>query len=432
MTGLRAWQRDATLPARAGDAGLTPFDPGAVAELVRGSLLRADAPDLEAVEWTYARWKPSTALSAGYELRFADGSERLLHVKRYAGDKARLLAARGCASAPREDDRLLLADLVRPEEGLVVSVFPADRVLPGLARLLNLRRTARWTTGCGLYGGARMRARYSSARLLHYRPESRAVFQVTAGWTHEDGRHGTTVLAARVLPPGRASRVAALREACPFTGSPRLLAAQARTGLLVEEWLDVQPQLPDVFAHARLAGELLASLHAMPGAAVASNGDARAEDRRKHDALFAWHPELTRLAAELGEAPPEGSPVWSHGDFHPDQVALVPGGREGRLLDLDRLGPGPAAADLASWTADHLAVAPELGLDDAAAPLLDGYVAGGGRRPAMRVLALHVVSQLRARAAACLRRLESDAEARALELLRRAQGLRERAAAGHS
>ncbi|HZJ69400.1 MAG TPA: phosphotransferase [Planctomycetota bacterium] len=399
-----------------------------MAELVRGCLLRPGAPELEAVEWTYARWKPRTALSAGYELRFADGGERRLHVKRYAGDKAQWLAARGRAGSSREDDRLLHADLVRAEEGLVASVFPTDRVLPGLERLLNLRRTARWTTGCGVYDGARMRARHSSAQLLRYRPESRAVFKLSAGWTSADGRRGTTCLAARVLPPARAARVAALREACPFAGSPRLLAVQARTGLLVEEWLEVRPQSPDAFDHAELAGELLASLHALPGASGAAPIEAPAEGRRRLDALFAWHPELAALAAALDDATPEAPPVWSHGDFHPDQVALEPGGRGVRLLDLDRLGPAAAAADLASWTADRLAHAPDLGLEDASAPLLAGYSAGGGRPPPTRELAAHVVSQLRARAAASLRRLELGGETHAARLLGLAHEIRERAA----
>lgn len=402
---------------------MTPLDAAAVAELVRSGLLQPGAPDLESVEWTYARWKPATSLSAGYELRFADGSRRQLVVKRYAGDKARLIAERRRGPDEAACDPLLRAELARPEEGLRAWVFPSDRVLPGLGRLLDLRRTARWLNGTELFGGARMRAHRSAATLLRYRPESRAVFRLSAGWKSADGRRGRTDLAVRVLPPDRAGHVVMQRQACAFDGSPRLLAAQPRTGLLAEEWLDVRPLPGDGFDHAALVGGLLASLHARPRAPGAA---ARRAPGPGPSPLFAWNSELAALDATLQVRLPADEPVWSHGDLHADQVALESGTGRPRLLDLDRLALAPAAADLASWIADHLAVSPELGLERAAAPLLDGYAAAGGRPPSGSILALHVVAELRSRAAGSLRRLEQGAVGRARRLLELALSMRER------
>jgi aminoglycoside phosphotransferase (APT) family kinase protein len=82
--------------------------------------------------------------------------------------------------------------------------------------------------------------------------------------------------------------------------------------------------------------------------------------------------ELERRAPAL-----EGALVTSHGDFHGGQLLELAEGPA--LIDLDLLGAAPPALDLANY-AGHLIPkdAPDL---SAALTVLDGLVAGYGRRP---------------------------------------------------
>jgi Ser/Thr protein kinase RdoA (MazF antagonist) len=133
--------------------------------------------------------------------------------------------------------------------------------------------------------------------------------------------------------------------------------------------------------------------------------------------LFAWHPRLLALFDAVPFTQPTGAACWTHGDFHPDQVATDRESGMPRLLDLDRLGPGFAVDDLASWVADHMVEVPSIGVAAAAAPLLRGYASAGGMRPSAREMAAAVGRALAMRAAASLRRLERDAVTKAERLL---------------
>lgn len=420
MNGLREHLRDASLPAAAGEPGLQPPDEAAVLELVREHLLRPGAPAPTAADWTYARWKPGVSLAAGYALRWPDGERRLLLVKLYAGDKARHLAARPEPddAGPAGGDPRLRPGAALAGHGRALAVYPHDRELPGLPRLLDLQRTRRLLAEAGVFGERVVRAHRSRAVLLRHRPEARAVLRLELGLKAPDGARSTETLAARVLPPAEAARVAAARAASRhLRGAPRLLAVEERTGLLFEEWLDVEAQRPDDFSRAGPAGRMLAGLHAP------APGTPRVDDLQAHAPLFAWHPRLAALAAGARAPAPAGAARWTHGDFHPDQLAVERGSGELRLLDLDRLGPGRAVDDLASWVADALVAAPDAPPLEAAAPLLDGYAAAGGAPPVARELQAALASALVSRAAAALRRLEDGAVGRAARLLESARAL---------
>lgn len=411
MTGLKSYARDRTLPARAGDAELRPPDDAELLARVVATLVRAHEPAPVSAELVYARWKPRTALVATYTLTWADGATELVTWKRHLGGKAS-----GGAYAP---DEYVLAHAGRlgpfhaDASGASLSAFPADRELPGLARVLDLQRLARLVAPLH---PERVRWRRSSVRLVRYKPEHRAVFRLALVLRDEAGALCERALAVRVLPGDVAARVEAARRASVERSAaplaPALRLVEARTGVVVEEWLDARvPESADL-SNARVAGALLARVHALP-APQATRGRLRAD----HAELFAFEPKLRALAARLPAPPRSAAAAWIHGDIHPDQLAFPRDGADPRLLDCDNVGPGLPAEDLAAWIADHLALRSGDAFDAAAEELLAGYRDRGGTPPDSRELRAWTAQELRERAAAALRRLETGAEERAQQLL---------------
>jgi hypothetical protein len=81
--GLRERERDPELPRLAGEERLLPPSPEELLRLVGAHLLRPEAPALESPRWDYARWKPGVSITSVFTLRFADGAEEPIVVKRY-------------------------------------------------------------------------------------------------------------------------------------------------------------------------------------------------------------------------------------------------------------------------------------------------------------------------------------------------------------
>lgn len=418
MTGLQSYDRDLEMSMRLGDRQLRLPDPEEFLSLVRQHMWLGDAAPLEA-ELLFARWKPATAVLGSWEVGLDDGSRRRVSYKVYAGAKSDHVR-HSFTVKPRVERaaRPLRPVAFLPDTSAFLTVFPADRVLRGASRAIDLRRTGRALDRAGLWEPRVMRRRSSHLELLRYKPERRAVLRLDAklklrdpgGNTHPDGEHR---LALRVVDPRRVEALVNNRRACRFEKSPRLVHVEAETGLLAEEWLEGSSLARDDFGAAAECGALLAELHEQSW-----SGPQRGLDRSA-DVLL-----LERLAGArgaLGDLParPDITPrCWVHGDFHPDQHLR---GQDGlHLMDLDELRPGAPEEDLASWIADHLAARPELDLADAAAPLLEGY---GSRAAGLdrRLLLSLVVDELVRRAAAGLRRLQVDAESRALSLIDRAR-----------
>jgi hypothetical protein len=424
VTGLREYLRDGTLPARAGEPELAPYSPARVAT----ELLPRLAPQLElqgAPELVYARWKPGLSTLAAYGLPCGE-TQHWLALKLHADG-----AEAGRLAGDRSKGRFgTLAELelqwrAEPEFGRLAWIFPADRELPGAARLFDTGRLARWLAEQDLVDGERVRRKHTQVRLVRYRPESRAVLQLTVGLEGAGGAKRRLELAARCLPPAIAARVSEQRrrferEATSGALAPPLLGWEPRTGLVLEPWLSLETRGSTEFGHAAAAGALLAALHRVAGweAALRSSPPPL-------DPLVPWFERFPELAAARPAlaAPPSRTRAWVHGDFHPDQVARQPATRREMLLDLDRLGAGDPADDLAEWIADRLAAENELEFAAAAEPLLDGYRAADGREPERDDLVLRCAAALVRRAAAALRRLEVDAVGRAGRLLERARGV---------
>jgi len=426
MTGLRAHRRDPALPARAGDVWLRPRDPRDVQRFVLRHLASARTPEPVSAELSYARWKPGTSLSCVYRVAFADGATRDVVVKRHGAGKAAELERRLLTEAPRVHDALALRPAAVWGDDAVWLV-PGDPQLPGLPRAHDTKRAKRWLEDLGSCPGWRVRTHRSSAALLRYRPQTRAVLRWDLTLKSDAGERVERRFAVRALPPRVAARVSARRAALgELDGLPALLGHEARTGLLLEAWMPVEPFEPDDFAHAESAGALLARLHGAPisdaARSLARNADVARRRASLRD-LFTWSAPLAeryeRLPAPSGPAAPAAL-RWTHGDVHPDQFARATGDEARALLDLDRLAPGDPLDDLASWIADLLVTQPELDVARAMQPWIAGYTHAGGAEPPGDRLAAALVEALVQRAAAGLRRLQLDAEAHASALLDRA------------
>ena len=436
MTGLRQWVRDPELPARCGEPHLAPPTADELKALVVEHALVEGQPEPDEVTWEYARWKPGVSITCTYRLRWNpdagdtdEGHEQIVVAKRYAGDKVAHLAERKDKTAelqdlsPRVKPRVLL-----PERAMALWCPAADRELPGVAYLLDVKRFASLVKNSGITEPGLIRRRKSEYAPLRYKAERRAVFR--AKLKLRDEARTRITLAARVLPIEEAQRIAAARRAlelsfeaaglAPFV--PRLLGFHDRYGILIEEWLDVaaSPE-PGDFSHAREAGAILAQLHALPVVEELSVlPQATSDDLRP---LFAVDPTLAERFSGLHASTSEQR-TWIHGDFHPDQVTSVRTGEATTtgLLDLDRLAPGDPTTDLANWIADHLFEDEERSYAEASSALLEGYAASGGSFDAEH-LQRQVADELVRRGAATLRRLEDGALARAARCLERAASL---------
>jgi len=420
MNGLRPYQRDPSLPVLVGDGDLTVPLPEEIVALVGQHMVEGGGPRPVRADWVHARWKPHTAISACFEVSFSDGAQRLVTWKRYKGPKAEHLRRHFAPDRyAREQARPLLPFAVDAARGIALLTFPADRALDGIARVFDLRRTAHQIDRLGILGPWVVRRRPSRVTLLRYKPERRAVLRLDLELRgREDGRERAgRVLAARVLPPAVARRVAQRRElvfAHPGAPrAPRLLALERRPGVLLEEWCALAGVDRPSLAAAEQAAGVLAALHGVPAECSRHPLGADAADMRE---LFAADARLSELAGQIEPPPALERQCWIHGDAHAEQFVLDPAGRP-LLLDLDELRAGHPAQDLAAWIADRIVLHPESGFERVAAPLLEGYAAAGGRLPERGQLAAWTGHELARRAAASIRRLEQDACARARDLL---------------
>ncbi len=400
-----AFEIDGELPGRMGDAELCAPSEQDVLELCRQQLA---LPDASQAKCTHARWKRATSLTTSWSVLSTSGEAALVVLKRYAGRKAELLAARGS----------LPGQCVLAGERLAAWRFPSDRELPGLERLFDLHRTTRLLAELHSIDPWVARWNSSSVEVLRYKPEHRAVLRLDLDVRLGDkrGAKSRRILAARALRADEAGGRLERRFALESTGAPgpwpSFLGGQARTGLLFEGWISGVVCARDDFRLAGEVGSLLRELHSreLPVSVRDSADDSRAVSDLLDGA------ESLGLLARRIRVPPSVRTSWIHGDVHPDQVSICSQDGGARLLDLDGLDAGDPHRDLGCWIADQLSRSPGLSLDDAAGPLLDGY-ASAIDRDALRE---NVSFELCVLAAGALRRLEPCASARAKSLLERA------------
>ncbi len=426
MSGAIVATRDLTLPARAGDAALCPDPDEVVLDRVVRSMSLPDGARPAGARLTYVRWKPRVSTTALYRIDFHDAPPSSVTWKKYADGKARDIAlGYEPDRRAREQAKALAPFVAWEDEGLCMYAFPTDRELPGLARAVHLRRTARRLNEIEPWPGEAVRARRSTATLVRYKPEHRAVLRLDLTTTRGDDSSAHHRIAARVLAPDAGDQVSRARaEYAASTDAPlapRLIGVEERTGILFEEWIEGESCSSVDFGASEAAGALLAALHRArpPRTRVAPSPSS---PRAELGALFSVDSELERRFAALALEHRPPPTAWVHGDFHPDQLLRTTDGRT-VLLDWDALRPGHPLEDLATWIADEIALDPRRASTITGRALLAAYARAGGEIPAERELRAQIGSELVRRAAAGIRRLESGGIERARSLLAAASRL---------
>lgn len=421
MSGLRQRDRDRHLPARIGEASLVPPSVEEILGMVSDLLIPSEGTKPIVAHLTHARWKHGVAAAATYSLHWPDGFESWVTWKKHLSGKGGKHASSMVEKEWRStsEHRLLPGTIL--SDGAYLVSFPRDRVLPGLERALDDKRTIRWIKELDLFDSSEVRRRRSTFTVLRYKPERRAVMAVNLSLKNSDGTRGERRVGVRVHEPEETMRIEATRAALkPDKGLryPALLGSDPTAGILLEEWVTGTAPADGSFEHVELVGEALAHLHNMlPPAGEMPEKVPSLGILRTLDADLAAESERLMRAVPL----PRGR-VLIHGDMHPDQWILDDEGIV--MLDLDALRPGEPEEDLASWLADaHLEGE---AADDQRERLIAAYEEAGG--PGINSFRLDqlILRQIVIHASSALRRMELNAEEQARKLMEAALRLENR------
>ncbi len=265
-----------------------------------------------------------------------------------------------------------------------------DPGLPGLAAVLTGPDLDGWLDSMAVPAGP------LSRRVVTYRPGHRAVVEV---------RRGPARIFVKVVRPEVVDALRARHEAIgAYLPAPRVLGHSAAAGIVVLQALDgetaAQALIRGVTLDPRVAiavQDRLASVPSM-GRVVASPVERVAEHVRT---LTLVMPDLaervTRLGDRLAGVDRPGD-TTIHGDLHPGQL-LVDGSTLVGVLDLDTVGSGRAADDVANLLAQLVSMASTDGPPDAPWRLAIG---GSIDRLLAAAVRRHDLDDLRHRVAAAL------------------------------
>lgn len=250
--------------------------------------------------------------------------------------------------------------------------FPADPVLTGLERALD-----RDTLG-DLLGYLDLEPRRVNVTPLVYRPLRRAVVRLSLrgeqmvfdpGAGKVEMRPRKRYVFLKVVKPAHAAEIARLHdELDPHLPIPRvfgvwtdlgLLALEGMPGVTLRDFIRLRDGAPPPPEH------LVELLDTLPAAASAQGGVRSMRRRvRSHERLLRvilpdHEDRIRRLARPLRELPSE-RPSIVHGDYYDSQLLVDEQGAISGLLDLDGVGWGNPADDLASmlgrvWTSGQTA-----------------------------------------------------------------------------
>ena len=270
------------------------------------------------------------------------------------GERDELLGVSARASGPAASDTKaeIFAD---GEREVAVWIYPNDPDLPGLARAAYTEQMAGMLTEHDVLGRP-VAADEVSLRMIGYRPRRRAVLRV-------DVEPEPVVLYCKVLRERLFGDVVRRHELLLAAGVPApRIAATTDDALLLLHNLDGRPLAKAVFDETDpcTAEDLIHLLDAMPMSVTKLERRPPWTDAVQHysQMVAAAVPSATdklawltdQIAEGLASVPLGNDPT--HGDFHEGQVH-VSGGRIVGILDVDTVGPGRRADDLACLIA-HL------------------------------------------------------------------------------
>ena len=270
------------------------------------------------------------------------------------GERDELLGVSARASGPAASDTKaeIFAD---GEREVAVWIYPNDPDLPGLARAAYTEQMAGILTEHDVLGRP-VAADEVSLRMIGYRPRRRAVLRV-------DVEPEPVVLYCKVLRERLFGDVVRRHELLLAAGVPApRIAATTDDALLLLHNLDGRPLAKAVFDETDpcTAEDLIHLLDAMPMSVTELERRPPWTDAVQHysQMVAAAVPSATdklawltdQIAEGLASVPLGNDPT--HGDFHEGQVH-VSGGRIVGILDVDTVGPGRRADDLACLIA-HL------------------------------------------------------------------------------
>jgi aminoglycoside phosphotransferase len=270
--------------------------------------------------------------------------------------------------------------------------FPADPVLTGLPQVVDQNLLAE------LLGYLHLEPRRVKVTPLVYRPTRRAVLRLSlrGDRMHFDRQAGRVELRAaerhvflKVVRPSQVAAIAKVHEDLySHLPIPRcfgvwddlgLLALEGMPGLTLRDYIRLREGAPPS------AEELLELLDALSVAAPPPEARVRSMRRRvkSHERLLRVilpdHEQRIRaLSRRLRDLLPSERPAVVHADFYDSQLLVDDWGRVTGLLDLDGVGWGDPADDLASmlgriWTSGQTAGRGRDRFARYAGELLDGF-----------------------------------------------------------
>jgi hypothetical protein len=382
--------------------------------------------DVGTVHRRYLRYKAGTSCVLA-----ADIDGRTVVVTCHAPGDAAVKIAKIERRAPRG------AVLALDRSAAIVATTPAgDRHLPALGGLTDVPVAPQLVRGLLRTGAGRERSDLSGLTIdqISYKPNRRWV-----GIARADDADPFVVRAYRRGTIGGcvSAMTAAGRGAAP---TPAVLGSDRRLAVVAVEYLPGRTlttgaPLMDLSA----AGAAVARLHDHLPAGTSTHDSANNALRSAALSLEVLLPDLAgdiraavhEITRALRRA--DGPIVRIHGDFSLDQV-VIDGAGTGRLIDLDRSGPGQAADDLGCAAAaaaaavaggDSRATGDRL-IEHAVSATVDGLAAGYAqqrRLPAADAVRAHTAAHLLRRAVEPFRlcRAEWAMQAEALLLAARRQ-----------
>lgn len=253
----------------------------------------------------------------------------------------------------------------------VVWLYPKDPDLPGLARATYAESVADLLSDVI---GIRLRPDQVKLEMIGYRPRRRAVLRAIVQPGPGQGL-GQTVFYIKVLRDGVFGEVKLRHELLRTAGVPAPRVALATPDcLLVLDELPGVPLSRAIFAPEPpcTAEQLIWVLDSMPRRVTQLPRRPPWSDAIRHYTAMVSHvlptlePRLRWLTREiesgLASIPQGGEPT--HGDFHEGQLHVA-GGQICGLLDVDTVGPGRRADDLACLVA-HLSTVQRMNAEQAA------------------------------------------------------------------